>query len=59
MSGYPDTLPELTADPLEGEIDEEELGDLLNGLKVLVRPLACDAADRLTSSRAKKTLEWL
>jgi len=34
-SGYPDTLPELTADPLEGEIDEEELTDLLNGLKVL------------------------
>lgn len=35
-SGYPDTLPELTADPLEGEIEEEELADLLNGLKALV-----------------------
>jgi len=34
-SGYPDTLPELTADPLESEIEEEELVDLLNGLKVL------------------------
>ncbi|KAF9653104.1 RWD-domain-containing protein [Thelephora ganbajun] len=34
-SGYPDTLPELTAEPLEGEMEEEELVDLLNGLKTL------------------------
>ncbi|KAF9792396.1 hypothetical protein BJ322DRAFT_42744 [Thelephora terrestris] len=34
-SGYPDTLPELDAEPLEGEIGEEELVGLLNGLKVL------------------------
>ena len=41
-SGYPDTLPELAADPLEGEIEEQELVDLLNGLKILVCSLTCD-----------------
>lgn len=34
-SGYPDTLPELSAEPLEGDIEEEELAGLLNGLKSL------------------------
>ena len=28
-------------DPLEGEVEEEELADLLDGLKVLVYPLTC------------------
>lgn len=41
-SGYPDTLPELTAEPLEGDIEEEELVGLLNGLKTLVGPLTCN-----------------
>jgi len=34
-SEYPDTLPELTAELLEGQIEEEELVDLLNGLNIL------------------------
>ena len=29
--------------PLEGDIEEEELADLLNGLIVLVNPPTCDA----------------
>lgn len=33
--GYPDQLPELSAEPLEGDIGDEEITQLLNGLKTL------------------------
>lgn len=34
--GYPDTLPELTITPLEGELEEEELQHLLSELHKVV-----------------------
>lgn len=33
--GYPDQLPELSAEPIEGDIEDDEIDDLLNGLKTL------------------------
>jgi hypothetical protein len=38
--GYPDQLPELSAEPIEGDIVDEEIDQLLNGLKTLVRQRA-------------------
>lgn len=34
--GYPDELPELSAEPLEGDLDEDEVEQLLQGLRTLV-----------------------
>jgi len=34
--GYPDQLPELSAEPIEGDIADDELNQLLNGLRTLV-----------------------
>lgn len=35
-TGYPDTLPELTIEPSEGELDEEETQNLLQELHKVV-----------------------
>ena len=39
--GYPDELPKLSLEPLEGEIYEEEMNGLLDNAQVVVRILAC------------------
>jgi hypothetical protein len=39
--GYPDELPKLALELLEGEIDEEEMDDLLNSAQAVVSILAC------------------
>ena len=38
--GYPDQLPKLSLEPLEGEIYEEEMNGLLDSAQVVVRILA-------------------
>ena len=38
---YPDELPKLSLEPLEGEVDEEELNALLNSAQAVVSMLAC------------------
>ena len=37
---YPDELPKLSLEPLEGEVDEEELNALLDGALAVVSMLA-------------------
>lgn len=34
--GYPDELPELSAELLEGDLDDDEVEQLLDGLRTLV-----------------------
>jgi hypothetical protein len=41
IDGYPDELPKLSLELLEGEIDEEEMNDLLDGAQAVVSILAC------------------
>jgi len=36
---YPDELPNLSLEPLEGEVDEEELNDLLDSARAVVSTL--------------------
>jgi hypothetical protein len=38
---YPDELPRLSLEPLEGEVDEEEISGLLDGAQAVVSMLAC------------------
>jgi len=38
---YPDELPQLSLDPLEGEVDEEEMNSLLNSARAVVSVLVC------------------
>jgi hypothetical protein len=38
---YPDVLPKLSLEPLEGEVDEEEINGLLDGAQAVVSMLAC------------------
>ena len=38
---YPDELPKLSLDPLEGEVEEEELSALLSSALAVVRMPAC------------------
>jgi hypothetical protein len=57
--GYPDELPELSATPVEGDIDDDEITELLNGLRTLVGQTAHNSSsDPHATARAKKTLEW-
>jgi hypothetical protein len=37
---YPDELPNLALEPLEGEVDEEEINALLDGAQAVVSMLA-------------------
>jgi hypothetical protein len=39
--GYPDELPKLSLELLEGEIDEEEMDGLLDSAQAVVSILAC------------------
>lgn len=38
--GYPDELPKLSLELLEGEVDEEEMNDLLDSAQAIVSILA-------------------
>ena len=38
---YPDELPKLSLEPLEGDVDEEELNALLSSALAVVSMLAC------------------
>ena len=48
---YPDELPELLLEPLEGEIDEEEANDLLDSAQAVVSMLACLSDPHCTDTR--------
>ena len=37
---YPDELPNLALEPLEGDVDEEEINALLDGAQAVVSMLA-------------------
>jgi hypothetical protein len=39
--GYPDELPKLSLELLEGEIDEDEMNGLLDSSQAVVSILAC------------------
>jgi hypothetical protein len=39
--GYPDELPKLSLEQLEGEIDEEEMNGLLDSAQAVVSILTC------------------
>ncbi|KAI0082682.1 RWD-domain-containing protein [Panus rudis PR-1116 ss-1] len=39
VDDYPDALPDLSLEAIEGDIDDEERTDLLNGLKAVVRAI--------------------
>jgi hypothetical protein len=41
---YPDELPKFSLEPLDGEIDEEEMNDLLSSSQAVVSLLACEYA---------------
>lgn len=38
---YPDELPQLSLEPLEGDVDEEEINSLLTGAQAVVSTPAC------------------
>ena len=38
---YPDELPQLSLEPLEGEVDDEEIISLLNSARAVVSMLVC------------------
>jgi hypothetical protein len=39
--GYPDVLPDLSLEPVEGEFNEEELASLITDMHASVRRLSC------------------
>ena len=59
---YPDALPELSLVPIEGDISEDEIEELLQSMRTVVSrgPLmtCCVTLCSLISNRAKKTLGW-
>ena len=44
---YPDELPELSLEPLEGVTDEEEMDTLLDSTRAVVSMLACLSVQRI------------
>jgi RWD domain len=44
---YPDELPKLSLEPLEGEVDEEEIDGLLDSARAVVSILACLRVPRI------------
>lgn len=56
--GYPDTLPELSLEPLEGSIEEEELETLMSDLRRVVRCLLRSVRCIFTASRARRISAW-
>ena len=61
--GYPDTLPLLSLEPIDGELDEAETAALIESMRAVVRPpqlFACRFGEMfLPCCREKKTRGWL
>ena len=60
--GYPDTLPELSLEPLEGDLEEHELQRVLEELNRVVSQIMVCLAETihldLMPSRGKKIWAW-
>lgn len=56
---YPDTLPSLSLEAVEGELDGGEIDELLAELRVVVRDhLFCPDLSRSLLLRGKRTSGW-
>ena len=60
---YPDALPELSLVPIEGDISEDEIEELLQSMRTVVScgpfMICCVTLhSSISNNRVKKTLEW-